>query len=75
MENRSNNVLVGAVVLILLLLAVVVTVWLASFGGAHEKRAPAKVAGALFTGCVASISASRCTPRGSQGSSASSRRL
>lgn len=38
MENRSNNVLVGAVVLILLLIAVVVTVWLASFGGAHEKK-------------------------------------
>lgn len=38
MENRSNNVLVGSVVLILLVIAVVVTVWLASFGGAHEKK-------------------------------------
>ncbi|NIJ07452.1 phospholipid/cholesterol/gamma-HCH transport system substrate-binding protein [Sphingomonas vulcanisoli] len=38
MENRSNNILVGSVVLILLLVAVVVTVWLASFGGTHEKK-------------------------------------
>ncbi len=38
MENRSNNVLVGSVVLILLAVAIVVTVWLASFGGAHEKK-------------------------------------
>ena len=38
MENRSNNILVGSVVLILLLIAVVVTIWLASFGGAHEKK-------------------------------------
>lgn len=38
MENRSNNVLVGTVVLVLLAVAVVVTMWLASFGGAHEKK-------------------------------------
>lgn len=38
MENRSNNVLVGTIVLILLAAAILVTVWLASFGGAHEKK-------------------------------------
>jgi phospholipid/cholesterol/gamma-HCH transport system substrate-binding protein len=38
MENRSNNVLVGTVVLVLLAVAVGVTMWLASFGGAHEKK-------------------------------------
>jgi len=38
METRSNNVLVGTIVLLLLAAAIVVTVWLASFGGAHEKR-------------------------------------
>ncbi|WP_174275064.1 MlaD family protein [Sphingomonas bacterium] len=38
MENRSNNVLVGGVVLALLAVAVIVTVWLAGFGGAHEKK-------------------------------------
>lgn len=38
MENRSNNVLVGSVVLILLAVTIVFLVWLAGFGTASEKR-------------------------------------
>jgi len=38
MENRSNHVLVGSVVLILLAIALVLIVWFAGFGGANEKR-------------------------------------
>lgn len=38
MENRSNNILVGGVVLALLVVTVVFLVWLAGFGGASEKR-------------------------------------
>jgi phospholipid/cholesterol/gamma-HCH transport system substrate-binding protein len=38
MENRSNNILVGSVVLILLVLTVVFLIWLAGFGGSSEKR-------------------------------------
>ncbi|QJU57254.1 MCE family protein [Sphingomonas sp. AP4-R1] len=38
MENRSNNILVGSIVLILLVVTVVFLVWLAGFGGSSEKR-------------------------------------
>lgn len=38
MENRSNNILVGSVVLILLAVTVVFLIWLAGFGGSSEKR-------------------------------------
>jgi phospholipid/cholesterol/gamma-HCH transport system substrate-binding protein len=38
MENRSNNILVGSVVLVLLMVTVVFLVWLAGFGGSSEKR-------------------------------------
>jgi phospholipid/cholesterol/gamma-HCH transport system substrate-binding protein len=38
MENRSNNILVGSIVLVLLVITVVFLVWLAGFGGASEKR-------------------------------------
>jgi len=38
MENRSNHVLVGGVVLVLLAVALVLIVWFAGFGGANEKR-------------------------------------
>ena len=38
MENRSNNVLVGGVVLALLLIGVAFLIWLAGFGGAHEAK-------------------------------------
>jgi phospholipid/cholesterol/gamma-HCH transport system substrate-binding protein len=38
MENRSNNILVGSIVLILLVITVVFLVWLAGFGGSSEKR-------------------------------------
>ena len=38
MENRSNNVLVGSVVLILLAVTVAFTIWLAGFGGGSESR-------------------------------------
>lgn len=38
MENRSNNILVGSVVLVLLVLTVVFLIWLAGFGGSSEKR-------------------------------------
>ena len=38
MENRSNNILVGSIVLSLLVVTVVFLVWLAGFGGSSEKR-------------------------------------
>ena len=38
MENRSNNVLVGSVVLILLAVTVAFLIWLAGFGGTSEQR-------------------------------------
>ncbi|MDO6416031.1 MlaD family protein [Sphingomonas sp. BIUV-7] len=38
MENRSNNILVGSIVLVLLLVTVVFLIWLAGFGGSSEKR-------------------------------------
>lgn len=38
MENRSNNVLVGGVVLVLLVLALVFIVWLAGFGGTNDQK-------------------------------------
>ena len=38
MENRSNNVLVGGVTLVLLAIVVVFIVWLSGFGGAHETK-------------------------------------
>jgi phospholipid/cholesterol/gamma-HCH transport system substrate-binding protein len=38
MENRSNHVLVGGVVLVLLAVALALVVWFAGFGGTNEKR-------------------------------------
>jgi phospholipid/cholesterol/gamma-HCH transport system substrate-binding protein len=38
MENRSNHVLVGGVVLILVAVALAFTVWLAGFGGADDRK-------------------------------------
>jgi phospholipid/cholesterol/gamma-HCH transport system substrate-binding protein len=38
MENRSNHVLVGGVVLILVAIALAFTVWLAGFGGADDRK-------------------------------------
>ncbi|HMI19233.1 MAG TPA: MlaD family protein [Sphingomonas sp.] len=38
METRSNNVLVGGVVLVLIAITLAFTVWLAGFGGSHEKK-------------------------------------
>ncbi|WP_420142081.1 MlaD family protein [Sphingomonas sp.] len=38
MENRSNHILVGGVVLALVAIALAFTVWLAGFGGADDKR-------------------------------------
>ena len=38
MENRSNHVLVGGVVLVLIAITLAFTVWLAGFGGANEKK-------------------------------------
>ncbi|UAK24788.1 MlaD family protein [Sphingomonas nostoxanthinifaciens] len=38
MENRSNNMLVGSVVLVLLALTVAAIIWLAGFGGSHEAK-------------------------------------
>lgn len=38
MENRSNNVLVGSVVLVLLAILVGFLIWLAGFGGAHDTK-------------------------------------
>ena len=38
MENRSNNVLVGGVVLVLLVLALAFIVWLAGFGGTNDQK-------------------------------------
>ena len=38
MENRSNHVLVGGVVLVLLAVALALIVWFAGFGGTNEKR-------------------------------------
>ncbi|WP_294393419.1 MlaD family protein [uncultured Sphingomonas sp.] len=38
MENRSNHLLVGGVVLVLVALALAFTVWLAGFGGTNDKR-------------------------------------
>jgi len=38
MENRSNHVLVGGVVLVLIAISLAFTVWLAGFGGANEKK-------------------------------------
>jgi phospholipid/cholesterol/gamma-HCH transport system substrate-binding protein len=38
MENRSNHVLVGSVVLVLIAITLAFTVWLAGFGGANEKK-------------------------------------
>jgi phospholipid/cholesterol/gamma-HCH transport system substrate-binding protein len=38
MENRSNHVLVGGIVLVLIAITLAFTVWLAGFGGANEKK-------------------------------------
>ena len=38
MENRSNHVLVGGVVLVLIAIALAFTVWLAGFGGTDDKK-------------------------------------
>jgi phospholipid/cholesterol/gamma-HCH transport system substrate-binding protein len=38
MENRSNHVLVGGVVLVLLAITLAFTVWLAGFGGPDDKK-------------------------------------
>ena len=38
MENRSNNVLVGTVTLVLLAILVGFIIWLAGFGGAHDTK-------------------------------------
>jgi phospholipid/cholesterol/gamma-HCH transport system substrate-binding protein len=38
MENRSNNVLVGGVTLVLLLILVAFIIWLSGFGGTHEAK-------------------------------------
>ncbi|WP_420138699.1 MlaD family protein [Sphingomonas sp.] len=38
MENRSNHVLVGGVVLALIAIALAFTVWLAGFGGSDDKK-------------------------------------
>jgi phospholipid/cholesterol/gamma-HCH transport system substrate-binding protein len=38
MENRSNHILVGGVVLVLVAIALAFTVWLAGFGGTDDKR-------------------------------------
>jgi phospholipid/cholesterol/gamma-HCH transport system substrate-binding protein len=38
MENRSNHILVGGVVLILIAIALAFTVWLAGFGGADDRK-------------------------------------
>lgn len=38
MENRSNHVLVGGVVLVLIAIALAFTIWLAGFGGTDDKK-------------------------------------
>ena len=38
MENKSNHVLVGGVVLVLIAIALGFTVWLAGFGGSNDKQ-------------------------------------
>jgi phospholipid/cholesterol/gamma-HCH transport system substrate-binding protein len=38
MENRSNHILVGGVVLVLIAIALAFTVWLAGFGAANDKK-------------------------------------
>lgn len=38
MENRSNHVLVGSVVLVLIAIALAFTIWLAGFGGTDDKK-------------------------------------